>query len=706
MTTQMHDLPGDKNFGYEFNYATWTAGTSVTLHNVPWNSDYRDIVRFDDQEALDTYLLEQSGPQVNIEGMTHARVGYPVRIPISFNRAFKYNYLRVTNPAQPVMNGDDPRTFYYFINGVTMVAPNTTELILQLDLWQTFGYGISFGNCYIERGHIGIANEAAFTNWGRDYLTTPEGLDIGNEYEIYQQYAHSIASARDGEPDFEVLVVSATALDEDPGTVEAPKLQSAKGSMMENLPNGAEIYLFNSAEHFKEFMNAMNDKPWVTQGIMSVQAVPPMGRYGISTTGKAIAGVSVNEVNGGSLIRPYVNLKSGWRNSLNLGRYWRLSKFVTFPYTVLEMTSYTGTPLILKPECMQSHDIGVVEVPHIAPPNARVAFYPYRYNATNDSPGFSDDKGVVNDGGEFLDMITGIMNMPTFSVVNNGYMQFMASNANGIAYQHTSADWSQNRALAGNQTSYDQASAGIGLSKDLNNQGVGASNAQAKLSMDTQRSQGLQAAGNATVNGFRSLDPIGMAQGVANAAVTYAIGTNQTNQANAIATGLSSGQNRSTTENMGYLRDTNKTLADWSANGDYQNQIAGINARVQDAKLTQPTTAGQVGGDAFNLAVYRWGVDIKVKRLTPAYMNAIGEYWLRYGYAINRFGQMPASFMVMEKFTYWKLKETYITASNCPEVFKQAIRGIFEKGVTVWANPSEIGTIDIADNEPLAGVVL
>jgi len=39
-------------------------------------------------------------------------------------------------------------------------------------------------------------------------------------------------------------------------------------------------------------------------------------------------------------------------------------------------------------------------------------------------------------------------------------------------------------------------------------------------------------------------------------------------------------------------------------------------------------------------------------------------------------------------------------------MFKQAIRGIFEKGVTVWANPADIGTIDIGDNAPLEGVIL
>jgi hypothetical protein len=87
-------------------------------------------------------------------------------------------------------------------------------------------------------------------------------------------------------------------------------------------------------------------------------------------------------------------------------------------------------------------------------------------------------------------------------------------------------------------------------------------------------------------------------------------------------------------------------------------------------------------------------------------MAAIGEYWLRYGYAINRFGKMPNDYSVMSRFTYWKLRETYITSSSCPEMFKQTIRGIFESGVTVWRNAKDIGNVDIVDNVPLNGITL
>jgi hypothetical protein len=485
---------------------------------------------------------------------------------------------------------------------------------------------------------------------------------------------------------------------------------------MENLPNGAEIYLFNELTVFKTFMEAMRDKPWITQGIMSIQAVPRMTRYDVQTTQKMIDGVPVDEVQGGILENVKTSLESEWRDSIDLGRYHRLTKFRTFPYMVIEMTANTGTPLVLKPEGWQDPDLLVVEVPHFAPPAARLGFYPYRYNATDLVLSEEDSSGVIHDGGEHYGMMTGITNFPSFSVVNNGYMMFMASNANAIPYQYSAADWSQTRALEAASTGYDQATSSM---TNANNQTY---HQQQAMSQSTNLANEAQAA-HTMVNGAfgvagglargAAAGPLGALTGGAGGALNWAqsgmntaIDMNQRNQQLGVATGLSTAQLGANQAHSGFVRDTNKDLAEFSARGDYASAIAGINAKVQDAKMTQPTTAGQIGGDAFNLATYRWGVDIKIKMLQPQIMNAIGEFWLRYGYAVNRFSRMPASLMVMDKFTYWKCKEVYVTEADCPETFKQTLRGIFEKGVTVWKNPSDIGNIDAATNAPLAGVYI
>jgi hypothetical protein len=155
-----------------------------------------------------------------------------------------------------------------------------------------------------------------------------------------------------------------------------------------------------------------------------------------------------------------------------------------------------------------------------------------------------------------------------------------------------------------------------------------------------------------------------------------------------------------------YVSDTNKGLAQWAARGDYENQIAGINAKTRDAQLTQSSISGQMGGETLNLLSDNLGLIARWKMIDQASISVIGEYWLRYGYAVRRSAFLPPTLQVMSKFTYWKLTETYIRTAPIPEAFKQIIRGILEKGVTVWNDPNDIGVIDWADNEILTGIEL
>ena len=721
MTTQFHELPEPKTFGHGFNYAVWSANTTVTLAKVPWNNDYRDVVRFPSRALLDNYVTTLAGPVITTTGVTYAALGRPIRLQVPFEVANTYNYLRAYNPAQPLSGGGDVgRAYYYFVTGVNYIAPDTTELTLQLDVFQSFIYETTFGNIYLERGHLGIANENSFDNYGRDYLTVPEGFDLGNEYEIRDWKNLTVGSARfdlggTGQKNYSILVSSGVALDEDPGTVDAPKLVSAKGSGMENLPNGAELYLFNTLDHFKAFMDAFKDKPWVTQGIQSIQAVPRLDRYNVQTVQKQIAGVPIDEVQAGVLNTVKTNMGSNWRDTIDYGPYNHLKKLFTYPYMVLEMTTNTGTPLVLKPEAWQDPNMGVVEVPHFAPPNARLGFYPYKYN-WGGVPVQEDGAGVITDGGEHLSMMTGIMNFPTFSVVNNGYMMFMASNANSIPYQYSSADWSQQKALAGANTAYGQASAGMLNQNNQTSIAMQAAGQTTNLANETQAAHTMVAGIGGVVGGAArglAMGPAGAVGGAMGGALNFAQSAVQTgidigsrNQQLGINNQAAMAALNSNQGAAGYIRDTNKDLAEFSAQGDYANAIAGINAKVQDAKMIQPTTAGQIGGDAFLLAAYRWGVDIKIKTLQPQVLHAIAQFWCRYGYAVNRFTVMPASLNVMTQFTYWKCKEVYITNAECPEAFKQTLRGIFEKGVTVWRTAGQIGNYDITANMPLDGVTL
>ena len=677
------------NAGTQFNYAVWTPNSQVLLANVSWDSNYRDIVNFDSQAALDAYL--QRPGQIEFTHNSLAKIDEPIRVPLGFSSVCASNYVRVRNPAN---HADGDTTFYYFIKDVRYIAPETTEIVVQLDVWQTFGRRATFGRCYLERGHLGIANEKQMNNGGLDYLDVPEGLDIGSEYTTVAISEHTIAQTQ-GNKSYDVIMASTVEIQNDNGTEDDPVLKSATGSDFEELPNGCALYWFESYAQFRIFMGGLSGSPWITQGVISVTAVPALGIDKSKCEAIKIPQSSATAYrlpSGGRLPESVLTIMSDFRERVGIpSRYAGLQKFKCYPYSVIELTTYSGTPLILKPQNVATNDLQVMERIHVVPPNPRIVYYPRFYNSA---------QGVDNDRmGEYLNMTTGIFDMPTFSVTNNSYMSFMAANRNTIAYQHSSADWSQQRALQGNQVAQQNSYAGLSNMVDQNAIGNQRLQNMNNINNDANVMRSLQGAGNA----IATMNPMGMATGGFNTAMSAMTNNMVNNRTTGVMTAANSASMAANFQTGKQITDSNKTYADFAAQGDYANAIAGINAKVQDAKLMQPTVSGQIGGDAFNLATQGWTLTAKVKRITNGAVATIGEFWLRYGYCVNRFIVPPKNLQCMSEFTYWKMRETYIQGFM-PETFKQTIRGIFESCVTVLRNPNNVGTIDSASNKPISGM--
>lgn len=725
--------PNQYDFGLEFDYSVWVPGTQVDLVNVPWNNDYRDVVRFADRAALNAYIDSRKPAGITYNQLSYVKPSTPVYLPISHNRATKYNYIRVSNPLQPIDGGDEIKYYYYFILDVEYIAPQNTRLILQLDVWQTFIYDVTFGQCYVQRGHIGIANSNSFNNWGRDYLTIPEGLDTGSEYVttmVRQEWVMTPSlgiSGNERYPGYDILVVSTNDLLADPGTKDEPNLETASGSQFEGTIHGANMYVFEPQSFFA-FMGSFADKPWITQGIISITMVPRLARYhpGFSYATFPLPtnapGQAPSDIGH--------NLQSNWRDNADItgyigSRYVNLKKLWTFPYMVIEMTTFMGTPILLKPEVWNSANAEIKERASLVPPAQRVEFYPSFYNsrisnyaqAEQTWPAPIDPGSYLagvrgDDYGEYLDLVTQIANFPTMAIVNNGAISYLAANTHSIANQYRGTDWSQQRALGMAQGQYDIAT---GAMHNQMNQVGSAMNADIAQTANMNRTQAAQAIASSvgqgvsgvgmalTPGGFGGAAIAGVSQGVVGG-VNAGIQIAANDEALAIRNTMNAEQLISNNRQAQLMRDTNKSLADWAARGDYAIQRGAIDAKVQDAALIQPTTSGQIGGETMNIVNGGLRVSLRWKMIDKARMRQIGEYWLRYGYAVHAQIVPPQSLKVMSKFTYWKMIETYIAASTVSEGHKQAIRGILEKGVTVWENPSEIGVIDWAANSPLAGV--
>lgn len=753
-----------------FSWAEWTPNTTLKLCRVPWDASYRDVVRFVSRETQQEWFDRLDG--VECRPATMHIFGAPVRIDMPFNQASNYNYLVAVNDYPEL---ESPRAWYYYIESVEYVNAHTTQLTLMLDVWQSFQFDVSFGSCYVTRGHIGVANEHQWDDYGRTTLALPEGLDTGAETVITSQSYTALMSSKPAQPgfnsptlDYGVIVVATTDLVASGGSTEKPSLKTAQGSQFENQSNGAGIYYFDTADDFTRVMQAGSSYPWVTQGITAIYAIPKISADYIAGAGREVTQFFGNDVAGVVKGHVYtfiweaqsdnryddiVSIKN-FRNNFNIPkRYHNLKKLQCYPYSVVECSCLNGSNIIYRPEDIQSNDLVIRETWNYAPPSPRLNFYPVDYNtggASAVSSPSGNGTGLPIDGGEMLNVSFGITNFPQFMVVNNGATLAMANSAYSRAYAERSAGWAQQKATMSAANALSQAGTAIRTQQEMTQLGItnrnalnaiaanslnqslaiGQANTNAMTDLNVSQNNARTAwglvsnAGNALASGsvagliggavgaiggivqnditnkglYASRD-IANDTAAANTANSVATNAAQTSQANTYAQRAQQIQGASSA----LMAGQNYRLAARFAEGDYENSIAGINAQVQQMQMTPPTTSGSAGGDSFNLANGIMGVLVRFRTCAPSALRSVGEFMLRFGYFVQRFVTPPASLQCMEKFTYWQMQECYIKGT-LPEQARLAIKGMFERGVTVWSRPEDIGVTDWADNEPLPGI--
>jgi hypothetical protein len=710
-----------------FNFQKWSANTVLTLVNVPWGNDYQHLQGFDTRQQLDAYI--DAKPNAVIRKFSYAKFNRDVSIDTPINAAMRYNYIRAANPAMPV-DGDIERTYYYFIAGYEYVGPKNTRLKLQLDVWSSFFEDVQFGRCLVDRSHIGIANQNAFEQFGRSYLSVPEGLDTGAEYRVVHKERTKImdtAGVVDADPGYDVLVCSTLDLTQPPGTEENPSLKTSHGGNWNGVPSGASFYIFPTGLDLQKFMTSYSDKPWITQSIVSLKIIPNMKRYSVSgfDYGADLGNGDFHfyEVTSAFYSSPpipkSVTNMPNWRAADFISNilgddYKGLQKFLTYPYMVIELTAHNGSPVLLRPESWQDPDAKVTELAAFVSPGERIAIYPARYNADAETQSetqtdnLHDPNGtLIDDNGESLDVAVVMDAFPSLPIVNNMGIAYLAQNRNGIAFSFQNASWGKERARAAAQAGATVAGAQIGNTS--RQAGIANRNASQQAAISTNaRMAGSVLGAAADIGGGAArggpagagVGALGGVAGIGAAAIGSSAELESTN-AGISARGESA---ISDVQTAGQIRDTNLDFANFAAQGDYENAHRGILANIQDAALTQPSVSGQFAGDAFNLVQGLSGYVLTWKMPNKQILRQIGNYWLRYGYAVQQYITPPANLHCMSKFTYWKMTEAQLLPVPIPEGFKQIIRGIFETGTTIWKNPDDIPYLPLADNAPLTGI--
>jgi len=160
----------------DFDYSRWTAGTKLTVCDVPWD-DSRNIVGWENAERRDAWFHDLAAAEhVTLSTEFQILPDGTVKLPIPFATLSRANYIFVEYPtptgvAQPLDHADparEIRAWGYFIDDIRQLAASTSECHVTLDDWTTFGPYVHATYMQLTRGHAPMAATTV-----TDYLNDP-----------------------------------------------------------------------------------------------------------------------------------------------------------------------------------------------------------------------------------------------------------------------------------------------------------------------------------------------------------------------------------------------------------------------------------------------------------------------------------------------------------------------------------------------------
>ena len=148
--------------------AAITPDTDVILLKVPLEMDEKNQLTFASATAQYNYFYGLSGKKV-YDKFTYQRKDGVLTVPEKIDNLYDYNYVMYRN------EGFGTKWFYAYITEMKWLSPNSTDIKIKTDVWQTWQFNITRKPCFVEREHVNDDTIGAHT--------VPEGMDVG-EYVV------------------------------------------------------------------------------------------------------------------------------------------------------------------------------------------------------------------------------------------------------------------------------------------------------------------------------------------------------------------------------------------------------------------------------------------------------------------------------------------------------------------------------------------
>ena len=313
------------------------------------------------------------------------------------------------------------------------------------------------------------------------------------------------------------------------------------------------------------------------------------------------------------------------------------SKLYMYPYTLIELTDMQGNTATLKPQNFDSKNLSF-DVMSCISAQPKTAIYPRGY--------------LGNTSGNVVDFTGGIINnnICDIPIVDDYTASYMQANRNSIATT--------------NKYALDNAKRGVYQNNEnnrLNN---------AMLDKQEQYSQ------------------LDMVSGMIESAL-------QLNLGGALQSAYQGIKTYDLTEGKRAQMNLNNEFANRNLRINAEQSIGLTQAKIQDINNIPPTVSNLGNNTMFDTGWKNMHFYVMIKTIRPEYVTQLTNYFKMFGYKVNKL-EIP-NLKSRENYNYIKTIDANIVG-NIPTNDLSAIKGIFDKGVTIW-HTDNVGNYSLSNNE-------
>ena len=616
----------------------YTPQTEVhLLSNVPFNYNYNNVMDFSDINAQTTYFLNKS--KLQFEDLTYQRVNNnTINLEVAYEDLYDINYMMFQNDKIPC------KWFYAFITRYDFVSPKVTRITYQIDVYQTWLFDMEWQATYVEREHT-----QRFNSDGTPVINTlDEGLAYGEDYKTtYKRKCNDdniIWLVAITKSPIEIILGQTSAYVGPVGNIYQPLHYTL-------LPvdlDGTNITINGKQTGDTFLMDLGQDSSTVGQLVSLFYTAYVPFNYSVSNTNNVTTSDSnVHFVDGGGVggfysyygttpwTTKYYQISSDMYDDV-LPKYTE-SKLLMYPYTVIELTDMKGNTTTLKPQNFDSKVLrfGVRSCVSSQP---KTAIYPTNY--------------LGNTSGTVVDFTGGIIdnNICDIPVVDNYTASYMQANRNSIATSNKYAMDNANRGIIQNnavnrvqnaiidkQQQYQESDAKWGMWSNL---------------LDLH-------AGSAIRTGYELTKQYDLSQG------------------NRLA------------------MNQNNNIANHNLRINAEQSIGMTQAKIADINNIPPTVSNLGNNTMFDTGWKNMHFYVMVKTVRDEYATQLTNYFKMFGYKVNKL-EIPNT-KSRQHYNYIKTVDANIIG-NIPSNDLNTIKGIFDKGVTIW-HTENVGDYSVTNNE-------